>query len=48
VIAHRLSTIMHADRIYVVRRGGLVQCGSYDQLLRERGLFAELAARQLA
>ncbi|HEU4586886.1 MAG TPA: NHLP bacteriocin export ABC transporter permease/ATPase subunit [Gemmatimonadaceae bacterium] len=47
VIAHRLSTIMRADRIYVLRRGELVQCGSYDQLVRERGIFAELASRQL-
>ncbi len=48
VIAHRLSTIMHADRIYVLRRGEVVQCGSYAELLGEKGLFAELAARQLA
>lgn len=48
VIAHRLSTIMHADRIYVLRRGELVQCGSYEQLLHDRGPFAELAARQIA
>jgi ATP-binding cassette subfamily C protein len=48
VIAHRLSTIMRADRIYVLSRGELVQCGSYDRLVRERGLFAELATRQIA
>ncbi len=48
VIAHRLSTIMRADRIYVLRAGEVVQCGSYDELMREEGLFAELAARQLA
>lgn len=48
VIAHRLSTIMRADRIYVLRAGEVAQCGSYDELMREEGLFAELAARQLA
>jgi ATP-binding cassette subfamily C protein len=48
VIAHRLSTIMHAHRIYVVQRGELVQCGSYEELMRQPGLFAELTARQLA
>ena len=48
VIAHRLSTIMHADRIYVVQRGELVQSGSYAELMHQRGLFTELAARQLA
>jgi ATP-binding cassette subfamily C protein len=48
VIAHRLSTIMHAHRIYVMQRGELAQCGSYADLMRQRGLFAELAARQIA
>jgi ATP-binding cassette subfamily C protein len=48
VVAHRLSTIMRADRIYVLQRGELVQCGSYGQLVHERGLFAELASRQIA
>jgi ATP-binding cassette subfamily C protein len=48
VIAHRLSTIMRAHRIYVIKRGELTQCGNYDELMRQRGLFAELAARQLA
>ena len=48
VIAHRLSTIMHADRIHVVQRGELVQCGNYEELMHQGGLFAELAARQIA
>lgn len=48
VIAHRLSTIMRANRIYVMRRGELAQCGSYAELMKQRGLFAELAHRQLA
>jgi len=47
VIAHRLSTIVRAQRIHVLRRGELVQCGSYDELMRQRGLFTELAARQM-
>jgi ATP-binding cassette subfamily C protein len=48
VIAHRLSTIMHADRIYVMDRGRIVQCGPYDELMTQEGLFAELAKRQIA
>ncbi|MBD3308268.1 NHLP bacteriocin export ABC transporter permease/ATPase subunit [candidate division KSB3 bacterium] len=48
VIAHRLSTIMNADRIYVMEKGRLVQSGSYEELMNQEGLFAELAKRQLA
>lgn len=48
VIAHRLSTIRHADRIYVLDRGRLVQQGTYDELMSRAGLFARLVARQLA
>jgi ABC-type bacteriocin/lantibiotic exporter with double-glycine peptidase domain len=47
VIAHRLSTVMHADRILVVEKGVLVQSGTYDELIRQEGPFAELARRQL-
>lgn len=48
VIAHRLSTIMHADRICVVEQGAIVQSGTYDELIRQEGLFATLARRQIA
>ncbi len=47
VIAHRLSTIVNADRIHVLERGRLVQCGTYEELMREDGLFRRLALRQL-
>jgi NHLM bacteriocin system ABC transporter ATP-binding protein len=48
VIAHRLSTVCHADRIYVMQAGRVVQQGSYEDLARQPGLFAELVKRQLA
>jgi NHLM bacteriocin system ABC transporter ATP-binding protein len=48
VIAHRLSTIEEADRIYVFDEGQIVQQGSYAELMRQRGPFAELAKRQMA
>jgi NHLM bacteriocin system ABC transporter ATP-binding protein len=47
VVAHRLSTIVNADRIFVLEKGVITQCGSYDQLLKEDGLFRDLATRQL-
>jgi NHLM bacteriocin system ABC transporter ATP-binding protein len=46
VIAHRLSTIRNADRIYVFDAGKVVQCGTFDELAAQEGLFARLVARQ--
>lgn len=48
VIAHRLSTIINADRIFVLDKGRIVQCGTYRQLIDQDGLFADLAKRQMA
>jgi NHLM bacteriocin system ABC transporter ATP-binding protein len=46
VIAHRLSTIRHADLIVVMNRGKIVQQGTYEELISQEGLFAEMARRQ--
>ena len=46
-IAHRLSTIVDADRIYVIDDGRVVQSGTYDELMKQPGLFADMAKRQL-
>jgi NHLM bacteriocin system ABC transporter ATP-binding protein len=46
VIAHRLSTIRNADRIYVFDKGKVVQCGSFSDLAAQKGMFADLIARQ--
>jgi NHLM bacteriocin system ABC transporter ATP-binding protein len=47
VIAHRLSTVQSADRILVLAGGRIVQTGSFAELMAQKGLFAEFAARQL-
>ena len=46
VIAHRLSTIKHADRIFVILDGKIVESGTYDELWKKQGSFAELLALQ--
>ena len=48
VVAHRLSTVRGCDRILVMDRGRIVEEGSYDALMAQNGLFAELVARQQA
>ncbi len=47
-IAHRLSTIVGADTIHVVDAGRIVESGTHAELLRAGGLYADLAAEQLA
>ena len=46
VIAHRLSTIRQCDRIIVLDKGKIIEDGTYDELIRNGGFFAELVARQ--
>lgn len=47
-IAHRLSTVMGADVIHVLDAGHIVESGTHSELLAQGGLYAELAAQQVA
>ncbi len=48
VIAHRLSTIQHVDRILVLHKGKLVEDGSHEELLAQRGFYHRLYQLQFA
>jgi ABC-type multidrug transport system fused ATPase/permease subunit len=45
-VAHRLSTLRSMDKILVLEKGCIVEQGSFDQLLAQRGRFTAMAARQ--
>lgn len=47
LIAHRLSTIMHADRIYVLEKGSIVETGAHQQLVEEKGLYYAMWRQQI-
>jgi ATP-binding cassette subfamily B protein len=47
MIAHRLSTIMHADRIYVLERGRIVDAGRHDDLVTAKGLYYAMWRQQV-
>lgn len=47
LIAHRLSTIMHADRIFVLEKGKIIEMGSHESLLQEKGLYYAMWRQQI-
>lgn len=47
IIAHRLSTIRNVDRIFVLKRGELIQEGSHEQLIAQDGLYSTLHNLQM-
>ena len=47
LIAHRLSTIMHADKIFVLEQGKIIEQGKHDDLLEEKGLYYAMWRQQI-
>ena len=47
MIAHRLSTVMHADKIYVLERGNIVESGKHEKLLEFKGLYYAMWRQQI-
>jgi ATP-binding cassette subfamily B protein len=47
MIAHRLSTIIHANRIYVLEKGKVIEEGSHQSLLEEKGLYYAMWRQQI-
>jgi ATP-binding cassette subfamily B protein len=47
LIAHRLSTIMHADTIYVLEKGKVVETGTHKELLEIKGLYYAMWRQQI-
>lgn len=46
-IAHRLSTIMHADKIYVLEKGSIIESGLHAELLDKKGLYSAMWRQQI-
>lgn len=47
LIAHRLSTIMHADKIFVLEQGKIIEQGKHEDLLIEKGLYYAMWRQQI-
>lgn len=47
LIAHRLSTVMHADKIFVLEQGKIIEQGKHDDLVLEKGLYYAMWRQQI-
>ncbi len=46
IISHRFSTVRNADRIFVLDQGTIIEQGNHEELLKKKGLYAELFTLQ--
>ena len=47
LIAHRLSTVLHADKIFVLEQGKIIESGKHDDLILEKGLYYAMWRQQI-
>ncbi len=47
IVAHRLSTLRNADQIIVMEQGSIVETGTHDNLINNKGYYYQLVMKQL-
>jgi len=48
IISHRLSAVRHANRIYVLENGAIIESGDHESLLKQRGLYSAMWRQQFS
>ena len=48
LVSHRVSSVKNADTIIIIDQGKIIQQGSHNQLINEKGYYSELYLKQLS